>query len=753
MSEGSWVLKGVEPAVREKAVAEAERLGVSLSDYLTDVVLKSAIADQIGALREDEVTPSERDERAIFAPPPESPEGFAIRQRLKALERRLSTATSSLDGAVAALDTSLFDVTARVGEVEALAGDSAHALGQTQQELSNSVTGIQVHLAVIEDNITALAHVQDERATGIDHRIDDVELRMQNAERSITILADAHEALKHAVAEDFSALAHETTDRLSTGLADVRAAADAAAAQADAAVEHLVSELRGVREALEQRVAESAAETRARMHAAFADAAERLGALSDRVTENERFTARVTDQLRAQIVDVEDGAQTALDDAVSVLRDADAEQQAALETTRATLSAEIVAVREDQLSQLARLKLVDAAVGNTINELSEFREATERRMAEASADSRASLQRAHSEWTSRLDAQAERISAGERDVGKLRQTLLVEIERVESILAAQTDAIRQDVAAGAAATEHRIELAAQSFAEQLQLQSEHAARELAANVNMLREEHTGAMARLTLLDGALNRLEAAAAPMDQRLAKLEAERGAIDPALEQRLAQLEQAVANAETQQALAVIRDEVAALTTRMDAAAADTRIADRLEALQSQLDHQQAQAGELTDQLQGVARMLNRVAAQTVESAAKAEERAHQIELALADVRLSHLADAERTRPEEFVRAFEERVTAMEQRQTEALHALRNDIARFVADNDRRLADLEEPDTRDLAAEFDALRARIEERIIGVETRSIRTLEQVADTVSMIEQRFIQAGGDEAQRNTRSA
>ena len=46
-------------------------------------------------------------QRAIFAPPPESSEGFAIRQRLKALERRLGTATGSLDGAVAALDASL----------------------------------------------------------------------------------------------------------------------------------------------------------------------------------------------------------------------------------------------------------------------------------------------------------------------------------------------------------------------------------------------------------------------------------------------------------------------------------------------------------------------------------------------------------------------------------------------------------------------------------------------------------------------
>src|SRR5690606_19218202 len=120
-------------------------------------------------------------------------------------------------------------------------------------------------------------------------------------------------------------------------------------AQADAAVEHLVAELRGVREVLEQRLADSAAETRARMHAAFAEAGERMASLSDRITDNERFAARVSEQLRAQIVDAEDGAQTALEETANALRAADAAlsadisraaqaQAAALETARAGLA-------------------------------------------------------------------------------------------------------------------------------------------------------------------------------------------------------------------------------------------------------------------------------------------------------------------------------------------------------------------------------------------------------------------------------
>lgn len=747
MTESSWVLKGVDPELREKAAAEAERLGVSLGDYLTDMVLKSAIADQFNALSEAEPALGDAEERAIFAPPPESSEGFAVRQRLKTLERRLSTAISGLDTAVHGIDSSVFDLTARTGDVEALAGDTAHALGQTQQEISNTFTGVQIHLAVIEDNISSLAHVQDQRSTGIEDRLDGVAHVANAATIQAAVLADAHEALKHAVADDFVHFAHETTDRLTLGLADVRAAADAAAEQADAAVSHLIEELRGVREAMDERLSQSAAETRARMHVAFSEAADRMGSLTERVIENERFTARVTEQLRAQIADAEDGAQTALEETAHALRAADSalaadisraaqENHAAIENTRA----EITALREDQVSQLARLKLADNAIGNVINDLADIREAADRGVADvrdmllerirvADRNTADSLHAVKAELGLRLDAAAVRADGHERDSTQLRQTLLVEIERVETCTFAALEKLGRDIAAGGANAENRIEVAAQSFRADLA-----AARELAAaDLNTLREEHTGALARLTLLDGALARVESAAAP------------------LEARIAQLEAAAASTATDHAIGTIRDDVAALVHRFNASAADTTLADRLGALYAQIQVQDAASGDLNEKLQGLARMLNRVAAQNLETATRAEQRAHELDVAMADMRLSQLAAEPTTAPDEIVRAFEQRVEAMEQRQIDALHTLRNDIARFVADNDRRLGDLEEKpaapavDARDLASEFETLRARIEERIIGVETRSIRTLEQVTDTVALIEQRFLAASGDE--------
>jgi hypothetical protein len=761
MSENSWVLKGVEPEVRERAVEEAARLGMPLADYLTDMVLRSALAEQFAA--QSEAEPSAVDGGA-FIPPPESPEGFAIRHRLKALERRLSSAVGSLDGTLHGLDTSLFDITARVGEVEALAGDTAAALGQTQESANNTFTGVQIHLAVIEDNLGALAHAQDERATGLGHRISYVEDIARGAQQSAGVLTDAHEALKHAVASDFSDLAQQTTARLSFGLEEVRAAAEDAAAQADAAVAHLVNELRSMRQALDDRMAESAAETRARMHAVFAESSDRLGALTDRVIENERFTARAAEQLRVQVTDVEDGLQIALEETAQSLRETDAalagelsrttqDTRAALEDACVELTAEIRAMREDQTTQLARLKLVDVAISNTINDLGTLREAVEDRVGQGEAAARALVEEAHTDWTARFSAVGLRAAAADREAHELRHTLTSEIERVEACTLASLEKLGRDIGAGDSAIEHRVELAAQHFRaefermrEQAAVEADEARARIAGDVNRVHEEQAGVMARLTLLDGAIARVESSAAPMNQRMSLIESALAAPDPAIDARLVQLERATAGAETEQALDVIRANVAALAQRLESFVGDSELADRVNALFARLHGNEAQAGELNEKLQGVARMLNRVAAQTVESASKTEERAHQVELAVADMRLHQLSTAEANAAAEAVQTLEQRLEAMERRQSEAFDALQSDIARFIDDNTRRLAALESPTPEDgaLIAQFDELRRRVEDRIHGVEQRSVRTLEQVADTVAMIEQRFIQAGGD---------
>ena len=732
MSDNSWVLRGIDSEARQRAEDEAARLGVSVADFLTDLVVRRAVLDQLSAASEAEQTHSDGEVAAIFAPPPESPEGFAVRQRLKALERRLSTAVGSLDGAIHGLDTSIFDITARVGDVEGLAGDTAHSLGQTQQEVNNAVAGLQIHLAVVEDNLS-----------GQERRIDVVE-------RSASILADAHEALKHAVAGDFAAFTHDTADRLNVSLAELRDAADAAADQADAAVAHLVNELRGLRASLENRLEESTEETRGRMHAAFADAADRMAALASRVTDNERFVSRTAEQLRAQMTDVEDGAQVALEETALVLRAADAalasdlarasqEHYAALEATRSDLAAQVSDIREEQITHLARLKLIDVAVGNTINSIAEVRNTVEN-------DVRGALQQAGADWDQRFDAATARVARGEQQTQHLQQKLSAELDRIEASAFAALEKLRRDIGAGDAAVTQTLNAALEEIRGDLAEVRNRAVNE----VHLLREEHTGALARLTLLDNALTRLEGASINVNGRFEQLESAQAG-DPELERRIAQLEHAAGAAETEQALAIVRSDVAALVERLDILYADTALSDRLTALQRGLELYEAKAGELNEGLQGVARVLNRVAAQGVETAQKADERTHQVEVALADLRLQVLSNTDANTTAAALQTLQERMTAFELRQGNALEALRNDIARFVSDNDGRLEALETrpapTDQGDLATEFETLRSRIEERVLGVELRSVRTLEQVVDTVAQLEQRLLNSGEDEDQ------
>ena len=140
MSETTWVLKGVDPAARQQAIDEAARRGVSLADHLTDIVLQNALAEQLRG--QGAALLAEADgETDIRVPTEEANTAFAVRHRLKALEKRLSASVGSIDGTLHALDSALFDLTFRIGDVEALAGDSAHAFAHALQELQGNQIG------------------------------------------------------------------------------------------------------------------------------------------------------------------------------------------------------------------------------------------------------------------------------------------------------------------------------------------------------------------------------------------------------------------------------------------------------------------------------------------------------------------------------------------------------------------------------------------------------------------------------------
>src|SRR5262249_31744321 len=151
--------------------------------------------------------------------------------------------------------------------------------------------------------------------------------------------------------------------------------------QADAAAAQVMAELRSARETLEARLQESAAETRQRMHAAFADTAERMNTLGERVTENEHETARAAELRRAQLAEFEHGALAAIG-----------------ETVRRDLSAEISEMRERLGDALARLDPVDGAATNAEAESAGQRDALEARLTRGEAAVRDVLAQAQQEW-------------------------------------------------------------------------------------------------------------------------------------------------------------------------------------------------------------------------------------------------------------------------------------------------------------------------------------------------------------------
>lgn len=732
MSENTWVLKGVDAAARERAVEEAARRGVPLSDYLTDIVLQNALAEQMreqgaGLVEDTEATP------------PPIGENFAIRHQIKALERRLGSSVTSLDGALNALDTSLFDLTGRVGDVEALAGDTAHAFGEQLKDLHGSLAVLRLGLSGIEEAAKAagetngVAHATlADACAELERRLADIEVIARGADRAAAQLAEAQHAYRLSVAEDIDTLSRETSARLSAGLDQVRVAADDAAAQADAAAAHLIAELRALRQSIDERLVASAAETKQRMQIAFAESAERITGLADRITVGERQNERQAEHVRAQLADVEDGVQSALEETALTLRRADAvlaadivrmgeNSRAALTELRADMTAETAAMQERQLGVAARI----ANVETKLSGIGEHHEALERRLSATTASVRDAIDQVDTTISEQFDAAAGRASELEQDIAHVRRTLGAEINRVESCTLAALEKQSQDRTIGDAAALRAVD----DHAALTRTAIEDMRQRLEEQMAALRGQQADAQTRLDAVDATLSN--------DGPLANV------------------------------LSATAEEVASLRGRvLNIQSADREIAERV----GKLETADADAAKAMEILRG---HIDSVASQVP---AGQVERIHKLELSVADLRLGQFASAPAA-PDlssEAMAAVEARVAEMEERQAEALHRLRNDIAQFVAENDRRLSELEaappvdtfadiaaplatieqrlaELEGRDIGIAFAELRARIEDRILGVEQRNVRTLEQLSDTVSLIERRFSASEAEE--RAARSA
>ena len=730
MIENSWLLNGVDPAARQRAVEEAARRGVSLGDYLTDIVLQNALAQHV---RGQDAAFAEEAAPALS---PTTGDNFAVRHQIKALEVRLGSTVTRLNGAQEAFDSSLFDLAGRLGDVETLADDTAHALGEQLKDLQGGIAALRLGLADIEqaahasgeENSLGRAALAD--ACGeLERRLEGVEAIARGADRAAATLAEAQHAYHLSVAGDMEALSRETNARVSANLDQMRLAADEASAQADVAAAHLIAELRSLRQSIDERFIASATETRTRMQAAFAEAAGRLAALSDRVTVGERQGERHAEHVRAQIADVEDGVQTALEETALALRRADAvlaadivgvseNNRVALEALRAGMAAETTAMHERHLAATARIAAVETRVATLADAGTARHEALERHCSTTNASLQDAIDQVETSVLEQFDAAAARSGELEQDIAHVRRALGAEIHRVEACTLAALEQQSLDRGAGDQALRRAAEQQAAASEAAVQTAIEDMRQRIEEQMAALRGQQANAQARI---DGV-----SAALANDGPLATV------------------------------VAATADEVASLRARVLRIHGDDReVSERV----AKLETADAQARMALEALRV---HVEAVAAQVPTSQ---DQRLHELELSLADLRLGQSVAGARTDAAhaETSAAIAMRLAELEERQADSLNRLRADIAQFVAENDRRLSALDEksPDLaapfvaieqrlveleqRDVGTAFAELRARIEDRILGVEQRNVRTLEQLNDTVSLIERRLLSDEPDE--------
>lgn len=728
MSEHSWVLEGVDPETLERAAAEADARGLSLADYLTEILLHTALVGQLSAS--------------------EGEEGIEL---LEIREDRWpapigGSAGGALDAALHTLDSSFIGLAARVDHSDRLAAGAAGDVERARQELSAAVALLGKRVGDAEHGLGALGDAQDTIRTKLERRCETLTSRLdrtesiaRDAESGVSSLSQAYDALKRAVADDFGDFDRDIGARLDAGLRDIRATADAAADQTERAARRFATDMREMRDALELRVNESAAETRARMQAAFADAAERFSSISERVTDNERQVGGAVDQLRAQIFDVEDSAQAALETATDALRQANSELSAdlkraeadarsTLECAQRDIAAEITALKAQHAQAAARLKALDAAGANVASDLTSLRETLDRRLSQAESNAAERLSKVQSGVSVRLDTLAALVDEGQERALEIERRLRADTERVEACTIAALEKIVQDISAGDAALERHVQ----------------------AEIGEARDLCGVLSSRLKLVENTSGGQSDALSQIAERLSDVEGGERSKDLEFTERLSRLEAAALNTSTQDGLRTLRQDFETLAADVSASRADQSGARNLEALTARLAVFEGANAETADRVQGLARMIGRVSAQNADAAAQSQEGLHKLELMLADLRLDHLAKQNEPGPDlaqAAVAVLQQRVAELEDRQADALEALRADIARFMDQNDRRLAAIENQPVPaadyDIAAEFESLRQRLEARVVGVEHRSVRALEQVAETVSVIEKRFTAGDG----------
>jgi hypothetical protein len=784
------VLEGLDPDIRAQAAAAAADQGISLEAYLSELLLEEtieAMGQEPEAPLAPELAPEPPAPTIYFSPEPtpvsEQPKpdaasaatdsksrgNIVIRHRLDALERRIAMAVGSLDHAISTVDTSVLSLAERVDEQDAAITKSADGLAKALHEVSGSLAAVRAQLAQNDDAVSALnaastvAHVTlADRITDLDQRLSVTDDIARDADRASADAARAHEAMKASLAAELRDFTRTAEARSSADLAEVRTAAIAAANHADESAAHVLAEMRALRETVEGRLAETAAETQARMHAAFADSVELVNALNSRVAEHERDARLNAESMRARLIDIEDASQTAIEATAETLRTAhsalaidvarlaqDARgsvdaMRVASETLRSDVARDIHALQDSQAGTQARLKLVDSAIANAIADMGGVRDEISRRAQETAAQARQDLALARDGLANRIETLATRMSDSDALAAEAHKALAAETHRVEACTIAALEKSAQDRAAlenvmrmglsdaerARASMEQAINLSVANVAHAARAHADEGDQRINQELAAIRNQRAGLQSRI----------DAVASKVDGELAKIPARLGAIESSAATHLNSVDGLRAQMDilssridsvNQGVTARFEDATSRISKRFESANAP--LAARVEEAHTRIAAHDSAAAESAEHVRNLARIVDRLSAQTADTAAHAAERLQDIEIAVADLSVKQASGAH-----DVVAALTKDMLDAEQRHSRALDALRRDIALFLDDSDARMAKLETTKGGDLAQEFSALHQNVEDRLAEAERRSVRALEQVMETVALLRRRF---------------
>jgi predicted XRE-type DNA-binding protein len=624
------------------------------------------------------------------------------------IERRVASSVNGLGAEVRALDLALDALTARVDDAGALAEDTADTVNVALQEIRASVATLRKRIGDAEADADVAEQANEAAHRGIEARIANAEAAVERTHAYASELADGQVLIRRSIGDELRTLSEDVQRRLEAAIDEARAAADVAADRTDNAVAHLMRELRVLREANEARIAESVEQTRLKMHASVKDVSARLDTVALRVAENATAASRTLEDVTHRLAESENAVRTQFVAAAE-----------AWDKREEIVRSEIAELREAHQTNLARAKLTDVAISNLVGEIAAIGETVDRRVGKAQARQEQLL----SEVSARINAAETRATQAQQEAAQAKRVLSADIERVETCTLASLEKLAADIVNS---REHGTRALAEAKTRQ------------DAEIQAAKSAAADAASRLNSFDAAFAALQQQVEPTHERLATLESAQGGVQQ-LAERLLRIEHIVARGDADKSLATLRRAVDSLNARVESHAP---VAAAVQRIEERLAQREREAREAGTRLKDVADVLSQFTAQSADAAVQSDERLQRLEAAVLDWRGGESASNEALTQLNLTR---QRIAEIERQQAASLEALRGQIEDFAKANDRRLTILETitesnataPSQRDLSREFDIFRSLWEDRVQALESRSMRALEQVGETLAMLERR----------------